>query len=914
MIRMLGLCLGTALLLTGAGCSPSETDEDSPNDGIVRIDFNEYRGTRESLPDGLFVSGEDGDGVPADGDFYPFTGVNSLAREDEFSGFGAFTAAEDAFSFGIREHGDPDLQDSRLFLEYENRTNRRIHGLRVTYDIETWLVGERDNRIRLKYHTETKGFGSIDDIVSTSNPVHGGGGDEDIEPGTAIDGSQSEHRTTVDLSFHFSELHGIATDGLDQFAPLEPGDRGYLRWQYSNDRITEGSLRSALALNNIRVEPLFEPAVGEDAATAEPRGPIAFHRSPGFYDAPFELELSSSLPDAQIYYTTDGSEPDPAFVMTSQEWEEQPRETRRRTYQYTEPVNIGELVERNNDIVLIPTTAREDNLGWTPPAEEVPKAATIRAVARADHSRSAVRTATYFIPNHGMDHHELPVWSIQFERGAFFDPDGGIYVPGNDDPENGPPRVNYLRRGTEWEPVVHAEFFERDRSRVIAQPVGVRIHGNYTRTFAQKTLRLYSRSDYGTPRLRHQFFESRDLDDYNRLLLRNGGNDWFGGMLSDPTLQTLVEHLPIDTQHYRPVVVYLNGEYWGLHNMRDRQDQHYLETVYGVPRDDVVIVAIEGLVDTGQWDEEGETYEPYIDFRERVASGEIAGWDELNEEMALNEYLDYLFTQLYAGNYDWPQNNIRYWKYTGPNPSESEGPRDGRWRWLLYDVDFAFGHELSTTFDMVEWTLGYTEDHPFLQEGRRADEQDRFELNHRLLDFDEVRWELLQRIAVHLATTAREDRAERLIEEHSTAIESEMPRQIRRWGQPESMEAWREVLAGMYDFARRRPTVLREDLIEFFEEITGTAEVVIQGITEDSKVTLHTVKLTDATPGVVVEDGRWSGLLFSGVPVTLEADGIDLRAADFQRENTVEILEQTTNRLSFNLREDTALQLPPPEE
>ncbi len=901
------LCLCALFLATLGGCSPDGSGGDSPPDGIVRIDFNEYRGTLETLPEGLSVSGENGDGVPVGGDYYAFTGVNSIERDDEFDGFGAFTATGEEYSFGIREHGDVDLRDSRLFLEYENRTERTVYGFRISYDVETWRAGERDNRIRLKYHTRTKGFGSIDDIVSTSNPVDVG--NDTREPGAVIDGSRPEHRTTVELAFHFSELRGMATEGLDKFSPLEPGERGYLRWQYSNDRVTEGSQRSALAIDNLRVEPLFAPSSPDDgsegADTEPPLAPMTFQRPAGFYDEPFDLELSSSLRDPRIYYTTDGSTPDPEFVMTDREWRELPRETRRRTFEYESPISLRDLVGRENDIVLVPTTAREGMIGWQAPASEVPRVAAIRAAAVGDHSRSAVRSATYLLPNHGMEHHELPVWSIQTERGNFFDPDRGIYVPGSDEP-----RVNYFRRGTEWEPVVHAEFFERDRTRVIAQDIGIRIHGNYTRSFAQKSLRLYSRAEYGPGRLRHRFFDSRDLDDYNRLLLRNGGNDWLGGMLSDPTLHTLVQHLPIDTQHYRPTVVYLNGEYWGLHNMRDRHDQHYLETVYGVPRDEVVIVEIEGLVNTGQWDDEGEIYEPYIEFRDRVSTGEISGWDGLSKEMALSEYIDYLFAEVYAGNYDWPQNNIRYWKYIGPDKSETEGPRDGRWRWLLYDVDFTFGHQLSTTFDMVEWTFGYTEDHPFLQEGRREDEQDRFELNHRIIDSDEVRRELLQRFAVHLATTAREERAVELIDRHTEAIESEMPRQIARWNSPGSMEEWRDAVDDMYDFARRRPGILREHLEDFFEEVTGTAKLTVEGLSAESDVTLHTVELADETPGVSIQDGSWSGVLFTGVPITLESRGVDLKEATFDREGAVEILEQSPERLSFYLSEPTALSLP----
>ena len=894
-------------------CTPGGSATDPQPDGAVLIDFNEYRGTLATLPELLFVDGEDGDGSPVGGEFYPFTGVSSIDRGDEFEGFGAFTANEEEFSFGIRERGSTDLRNARLFLEYRNSTDRTIYGFRVSYDVEAWLVGERDNRIRLKYHTQTEGFSAIDDIVSTSNPAHGETSREDY--GSFLDGSAEENRATVELAFHFSQLGGMAADGLDQFAPLKPGDRGYLRWQYSNARLTDGSLRSALALNNIRVEPIFErpeedgDSVTEQAAqVAQAEGSIAFGRPAGFYDRPIDLALHSSLADARIYFTTDGSEPNPAFVMSDGEWEELSRETRRRTFVYERPIDLEALVRREYDIALIPTTTEESALGWAPPASEGPKAATVRAVAVGEHSRSAVRTATYFLSDNEMQHHELPVWSLQTERDNFFSPDRGIYVPGNDiNPVTGLPVVNYLRRGIEWERVVHAEFFERDRARVVAQHVGARIHGNYTRIFPQKSLRLYSRTDYGPGRMRHQFFDSRDLDDYNRLLLRNGGNDWIAGMLSDPTLQALVEHLPFDTQHYRPSVVYLNGEYWGLHNMRDRYDQHYLETVHGVPRDEVVIVEIEGVVHTGDEDEEGELYEPYIEFRDRVSSGEIAGWDALNEHMALSEYIDYLFAQIYAGNYDWPFNNIRYWKYTGPNRSDSEGPQDGRWRWLLYDVDFAFGHMLSTVFDMVEWTFGFSQEHPFLQEGRRENEQDRFELNHRIVEYDEVRLELLQRFAVHLATTAREERASRFVDRHVAMVESEIPRHIERWNSPGSMAEWREVTAGMRDFAERRPAIVRAHLIEFFEDATGTATLTIEGLDPESGLSLHTVDLRSDTPGVAIEDGSWSGVLLTGVPVTLQSHGVDLSDAEFSHANDVEILEQSPEILSFYLMEPTVL-------
>ncbi|MFW5850568.1 MAG: CotH kinase family protein, partial [Spirochaetota bacterium] len=710
--------------------------------------------------------------------------------------------------------------------------------------------------------------------------------------------------TTVEVAFHFSELRGMAEGGLDRFGTLEPGETGYLRWQYSNHHLTEGSVRSALALNNIIVEPILTPPRDADRGASEPLGAIALSRSAGFYDEPFDLELSTSLPEARIYYTVDGSRPDPDAVMSDTQWADLPIETRRRTFEYRRPIDLAALEQRENDVATIPTSVRDSDPVWIPPETRLPKAATVRAVAIGAQSRSAVRTATFLFAPSGETHHELPVWSIQTDRGSFFDPDSGIYVPGPDAPE-----VNYFRRGSDWEAQAHVEFFEDDRRRVLAQQMGIRIHGNYTRTYPQKSLRLYSRTDYGPGRMSHRFFESKEIDDFNRLLLRNGGNDFSGGLLSDPVAQTLVEHLAFDTQHYRPSVVYLNGEYWGIHNMRDRYDQHYLETHYGIPRDEVLILEGEGVVDTGAQQTVGEIYDPFVDFRERVASGEIADWEALDEEMALSEYIDYVFVQVYAGNYDWPQNNIRYWRYAGPNPTAERGPRDGRWRWMLYDVDFAFGHQFSTTFDMVEWSFGFTEEHPFLEEWRREQYQDRFEINQRIAEVTEIRQELLQRFAVHLATTASERRALEFVNRHAARIESEMRRQIARWSYPKSMDAWYAVVETMRDFARRRPQIVRDHLLRFFDDVTGFAELSVAGITDSSGLSLHTIDLDDRTEGVEIEDGRWSGMLFTGIPVTIESSRSDLRDATFEPDERVQIIERSQQRLSFYLNGNAGITL-----
>ncbi|GAB6090541.1 hypothetical protein JCM12856_21340 [Spirochaeta dissipatitropha] len=248
-----------------SGCVGPFQAEPSPyptlhSDGTFETAFANYRGSGRSLPPGMFVSGRNEYGTAVEDGFRAFSGISSFSKDGDvnsttqsFDGFGAFTNGRDGYSFGIREHGPIGLQDSRLFLEYRNPTERTIIGFRIRYHVELWYLGERDNRIRLKYNTDTGGFSELADIVSTANPRLG-----QIAQGLQLDGSLEENRAAVDHSFILSELQ--TEEGETAMIPdLLPGGTAYFRWQYSNGEIPNGELRSALALNNITIEPLFAP-------------------------------------------------------------------------------------------------------------------------------------------------------------------------------------------------------------------------------------------------------------------------------------------------------------------------------------------------------------------------------------------------------------------------------------------------------------------------------------------------------------------------------------------------------------------------------------------------------------------------------------------------------------------------------
>ncbi|TVR16458.1 MAG: T9SS C-terminal target domain-containing protein, partial [Balneolaceae bacterium] len=206
--------------------------------------FADYRGSEDTLPDHMFVTWDE------DRLANPFTGIGNIDSsnpETEYGNFTAYTSDGQEFSFGIRERAPQDLRNARLFFAFTNDTDEPIRTFRVSYDVEAWFIGDRRNRIRLKYDdlvTSDERSTFETDIFSTDNPS------STITPGTKVNGSLVENRTRVSGVVDITEIdNGTGVP----FSPLEPGETAYFRWQFSNTSGDQGSLRSGLAVNNISI-------------------------------------------------------------------------------------------------------------------------------------------------------------------------------------------------------------------------------------------------------------------------------------------------------------------------------------------------------------------------------------------------------------------------------------------------------------------------------------------------------------------------------------------------------------------------------------------------------------------------------------------------------------------------------------
>ena len=580
-----------------------------------------------------------------------------------------------------------------------------------------------------------------------------------------------------------------------------------------------------------------------------------FSKPAGFYEDSFFLNLSTDDPDANIYFTLDGSEPSKVSPV------------------YSEPILIASRAGELNQYSAIESIAAD----WNKPEDEVFKASIVRAkvINKRTSSTSATITHTYFISPNIADRYTLPVVSVVTDPDNLFDSKSGIYVLGesyaeqkNTDLTEDEKQLsaNFNQRGREWERPIHIELFENVGQAVFSQNGGIRIHGGGSRRSPQKSLRLYAKSEYDLQKFfEYPLFtgqtndpENKSTPVYEMFLLRNSGQDWMKSMFRDSFIQDLVSHTQLDTQSGRPVIVFLNGEYWGICNLQERYDEYYLFNHYGINPDEVTILRENSTLYRGNPDDKTH-YSSLLSYISKNDLSDARHYEYIQTQMDVDNYIDYLITEIFAGNDDWPENNLYFWRKTTDKhaPDTSYG-QDGRWRWMLFDMDFGFGlsggvenHKLNT-LELAQqpgWS-GF--------------------LFRSLLGNEEFRTEFINRFADHMNSTFKTERVISVIDQTQAVLRPEMEEFFIRWDSREdSLEKWEEEVGVMRMFAQKRPESVRQHIMDQFG-LNGTAILIANTDQEKGYIQINSIDITPNLPGVE-NPSSWSGIYFKGVPLTITA-------------------------------------------
>lgn len=582
----------------------------------------------------------------------------------------------------------------------------------------------------------------------------------------------------------------------------------------------------------------------------------ALSKPGGLYTQPFDLVLKTNLPDTAIYYTLDGSEPTIASI------------------QYTGPIAIHNRAGEPDTISRIPEVSPR----WIEPAGEVFKATVVRA--RAINTKtletSPVVTSTYLVDENKK--YKFPVISLTTDARYLFDYETGIYVMGEIydqwyNPESGlnawEVQANYNQRGETWERPIHVEYFNTDGVREFSQDASVRIQGAATRERAQKSLRIYAGCDgHCEPAFAYDLFPGltgtgtgKPIREFTTFLLRNSGNDWEQTMFRDALMQSLVEHTNLDTQAYQPTIVFINGEYWGIHNLRERMDEFYIENHYGIAPEAVVILTENGELSSGTAGDE-QHYFDMIAFIESHDMADPSNYAYVNTLMDVDNFIDYQIAEIFFDNTNWPHVNIKYWrKNTAAYQPDAPYGHDGRWRWMVYDTDFGFGligRELDVYHDNLTMAIDPNWNDWAGQPFRS------------LLQNPEFKTKFINRFADHMNTSFERQRVREQIDQMQANLAPEMEEHIRRWrGAGGSMEDWQSQVELLRHFGQYRAEFVTKHISEHFR-LSGIVDVHLETDPQMGHIRINTVNIAAGTPGVY-NPGSWTGAYFRDVPTEITA-------------------------------------------
>jgi hypothetical protein len=559
---------------------------------------------------------------------------------------------------------------------------------------------------------------------------------------------------------------------------------------------------------------------------------IVFSHSSGFYAQPFFLVISHPDPQAVIRFTTDGSDPDVNAEI------------------YDQPFQIRDRSNEAPAISLIPTSPN-----WKPPSEGLPRAMVVKARAfREGFIPGPIAHAVFFVNDNDNFSHEISVVSIVTPQENLFDDDFGIYVAGSSE------IANYHQTGDEWERPAFFELFDEKGNPEYSGGIGIRIHGGTSRSFPQKSLRVYFRNEYGDSWLQHELFPDYPVQSFKRIVLRQSGHDMWQTMLRDGFMQILLEQTHLDRQGFRPAVLYINGEYWGIQNIRERYDKYYLETHHDTDPDNIDLLAYTSL-QIGEGDR--EHYQSMIQFIEDNGLQQHEHFEYIETLMDVNSYTDYKISEIFF--YRWDIGNIRHWRPRVP---------EGKWRWMMFDLDTGYGGFWSLdepwNFNMLEYNTepdgpwdGYL--------GHNHNSQAATFLLRKLLENEDYRIRFITRFADLLNTNFGTEEAIEKLDKMAADIRNEIPLQIDRWNEIPSKEQWEAEIEYMREFARLRPNFQRNQILQYFD-LESIYELNLDVSNQlAGHIRVNTIHVQPETPGVGLYPWPWKGMYFSGVPVTLEA-------------------------------------------
>ena len=513
-----------------------------------------------------------------------------------------------------------------------------------------------------------------------------------------------------------------------------------------------------------------------------------FSLSGGFYSSPQTVDLISTQGNSTIRYSTNGDEPDSSSnVFTS-------------------------------SLILDSTT-------------------TIRARVFANGYLPGKTISHTFLLN---VESKLPVFSISTDSLGLWDENTGIYVLGpNADTAKPYYGANFWQ---DWEIPASIEYYGKDKQKIFSVNAEIEIYGNYSRSKPQKSLEIHLKDRYGTGSIAYPLLSDKSfIREYENIILRNSGTDWNIVHFRDAFMEKIMKNTYSGYLAAEPVRVFLNGQDWGVYNLHEKNNHKWVETNFELEKGEYDFLSEEGIVMSVVEGSDKDFWELYD-----IATGQAPETDEYYNQVSarldLKNFSDYFIAETYYNNGDWIgdwTNNIKLWRPKSEN---------GRWKYVLLDLDFGMGLVGNATDNRLEIARN------------PAAFSHSSELFDAILENPKFKSYFINRYADLLNTIYLPSNVESVMRSFKDSMITDMVYHFNKW--TNDTVIWNFNINRMMSFASQRPDLTR-DMIKDQFGLNGKVSLTLQ----TNPPLAGRIEINTITP----LSYPWEGIYFNGNPVTVTA-------------------------------------------
>lgn len=473
----------------------------------------------------------------------------------------------------------------------------------------------------------------------------------------------------------------------------------------------------------------------------------------------------------------------------------------------------------------------------------------------------------------------------------FIDEDHSVYIVSISGDE-----LPTLLGGSQIEPIGHFELFSANGELLAEANGDYNEHGNDSWAYPQRGIDYITQDEFGYGNeLNHQIFPNKDRDGFQRLILKAAASDNYpfengGAHIRDAYVQSLSQlaDLRLDERTYAPCVMYMNGEYWGVYEIREKVDDldftdHYYDQGGGY----VDFLKTWG----GTWEEYGSG-DDWDDLRDFILGNDMtdpANYEYVEEYYNTGSLIDYFLLNSYTVCADWLNWNTGWWR--GRNP---DGDKK-KWRYILWDMDATFGHYINFT--------GVPD------QSANADPCDPEQLNdpggqghvpiwNTLLENEDFFADYINRYADLSTSYFSCEFMQQHLDSLVNLIAPEMPRQIDRWGG--TMAEWEANVQEIRDFIDERCEIINSGYLDCYPQLEGPYNITFYANPpEGGRIDL---------PSIEIDTYPYNTIFFGGVDVDLDADENDgFVFSHWEINNSVFTPDEFSEEIVVNFTSDDTL-------